>query len=127
MKASVLALAITPLVRGMPICAPAGAQDIERAEAGEPRLMVRLAPRSPEAAVKARMSGHVTLEFTIGEGGVRDIVVIDSSDPIFHEEAIASVGMWRYFAHASDGTPVLGRRVRETFEFDIEKLEQYSR
>ncbi len=89
--------------------------------------MLRLEPRYPEAAVKARISGHVTLEFTIGEHGVQDIVVIDSSDPVFDEEAIASVRMWRYFARTSDGTPVLGRRVRETFEFDIEKLEQYSR
>ena len=43
--------AIALLVVGIPIRAPAGAQDAERAEAGEPRLMLRLEPRYPEAAV----------------------------------------------------------------------------
>ena len=89
--------------------------------------MLRLAPRYPEAAVKARISGHVTLEWTIGEHGAQDILVVESSDPVFNEEAIATVRVWRYFVLASDGTPVLGHRVRETFVFDIEKLERYSR
>ncbi len=126
MKATVLALTVTLLVVGIPTCST-GAQDIEGAEAGQPRLMLRLDPKYPEAAIGARMSGHVTLEWTVGEHGAQDFVVIDSSNPLFTEAAIATVGVWRYFALASDGTPVLGRRVRETFVFDIEKFDQYSR
>lgn len=115
MQANLSALIVTLLVLGTPTLEPADAQDID---GGKPRLLLRIEPKYPEAAVAAKLSGYVTLEFTIGVRGAQDIVVIDSSDPIFNEAAVNALRKWRFMTLAADGTPVLGRRVRETIKFN---------
>jgi TonB family protein len=56
-------------------------------------------PHYPETALRARMSGRVTVEAIIGtDGSVRDVRVLRSSSPLFETSAIEAVHRWRYVA-----------------------------
>jgi TonB family protein len=79
--------------------------------------IVRVKPTYPDAAVEQRITGHVTVEFAIGEGGiVRDLVVIDSSAKIFDDAVIAALRKWRYAKDAA------GSSLSETIEFTMADL-----
>ncbi len=63
----------------------------------EPRPMVRINPEYPSEALVAGREGEVQLEFTIAaNGGVKDVVVVDSSSPEFEAPAVAALLRWRY-------------------------------
>jgi TonB family protein len=63
----------------------------------ELRPMVRINPDYPSDALAAGREGEVRLEFTIAaNGGVKDVVVVDSSSPEFEAPAVAALMRWRY-------------------------------
>jgi protein TonB len=69
----------------------------------DPEIIVpvsTVSPRYPSSAVRQRISGFVTLEFTItAEGETADIVVVASVPPeIFDDAAIRALSQWRYCA-----------------------------
>jgi periplasmic protein TonB len=87
------------------------------AEAGaaKPQFILRVKPQYPPPAVERRLSGHVTVELTIAEtGAVRDLVVVDSSDPVFEPPTLDAVRKWRYSPRDA------GSRVRETLDFKVD-------
>jgi TonB family protein len=80
--------------------------------------IVKVKPVYPSAAVEQRITGHVTVEFTIGEGGiVRDPVVVESSAQIFDDAALSALRKWRYAKDAA------GSNLSETIEFTTADLE----
>ncbi len=83
--------------------------------------VVRVAPVYPQQAVEQRLEGRVLVEFTVTENGlVEDIVVVDSSDPIFHESAMAAATRFRYQPRVVDGEPVRVAGVRNLFTYVLE-------
>jgi TonB family protein len=64
--------------------------------------IVRIRPIYPDAAVAQRITGQVTVAFTIGEGGVvQNLAVLDSSARVFDDAVIAAVQKWRYAEEAA--------------------------
>ncbi len=57
-----------------------------------------VAPDYPQAALDNRVSGSVTVEFTVGTNGrTKDIHIVDSTPPkVFERAALDAVGHWRY-------------------------------
>jgi protein TonB len=71
-----------------------------------PQKVHHVAPRYPDIAVKARISGVVILEATLAEdGSVRDVKVLRSV-PLLDEPAIEAVRQWRFTPTLLNGTPV---------------------
>jgi TonB family protein len=119
MRARVLVLALAAMSVGA--CSDG---EVFRTEAlapeSAPEPIVRIRPRYPEAAIAQRLRGHVTVDFVIGEQGVvDDVQVIEFSNGVFEEAAVEAIRRWRYGPYAGDGTPVMGRRFRETIEFGM--------
>ena len=54
-------------------------------------------PRYPAAALRARQSGQVQVEFTVGaDGSVSSARVVSAPDRVFDREAVAAVKRWRF-------------------------------
>ena len=71
-----------------------------------PQKVHHVAPRYPDIAVKARISGVVILEATLGEdGSVRDARVLRSV-PLLDDAAMEAVRQWRFTPTLLNGTPV---------------------
>jgi TonB family protein len=108
----------------------ASAQDAGSAARAEPRVIVdepqpvvKVKPRYPAAAVEEGISGFVTVEFTVDNyGAVQEIDVVDSSHGLFEDAAVEAIGKWKYLPRASGGTPIDGRRLKETVEFSAADL-----
>ncbi|MBB1088747.1 energy transducer TonB [Lysobacter sp. SG-8] len=80
--------------------APAPAQQAApaRATAADLRPISTPAPRYPSAAMRARTSGEVQVEFTVGtDGSVTSARVVRSNPArVFDREAVAAVREWRF-------------------------------
>jgi periplasmic protein TonB len=71
-----------------------------------PQKVHHVAPRYPDIAVKARISGVVILEATLAEdGSVRDARVLRSV-PLLDDAAMEAVRQWRFTPTLLNGTPV---------------------
>ena len=71
-----------------------------------PQKVHHVAPRYPDIAVKARISGVVILEATLAEdGSVRDVKVLRSV-PLLDDPAMEAVRQWRFTPTLLNGTPV---------------------
>lgn len=117
-RLAVMTLGLLPLVACSDAVTPLATTSEPASDDIQP--IVRLKPKYPSAALEQRLDGYVTLELTIGEAGVaRDIEIVESSSSVFEDAAIESLRKWRYPAFAADGTPAIGRRVRETLRFSI--------
>lgn len=113
-------MALALLVGGLTSAGFAAAQPAESTARSDLKPIIRIKPRYPEAAIEQRITGHVRVEFTVGElGAVRDLFVIDSSAAIFDDAAIAALRRWRY----AQDPAIVGQRVRETIEFTSTDLE----
>lgn len=63
----------------------------------EPKLVQRVQPKYPEDARKARISGVVLLQVTVGaDGAVRDVKPVRSEPMGLTEAAMKAVSQWRY-------------------------------
>ncbi len=71
-----------------------------------PRLIKKVDPVYPPEARKAVLKGYVVLNVrTDGQGNVKDIMIIRSSDNVFNEPAIAAVRQWKYEPYLEKGQP----------------------
>lgn len=89
---------------------------------GEYLPVVKVAPVYPMRARQRRLEGYVIVEFVVTEtGAVRDVIVVESSSPIFDEAAIEAALKFRYKPRVVDGTPieVAGVQNRITFRLDV--------
>jgi protein TonB len=87
---------------------------------GEYLPIVKVAPVYPQRALARRLEGHVVLEFIVTRAGtVKDIVVVDSSAPIFEQPAIEAAEKFRYKPRVIDGEAVEVAGVRNVITFKM--------
>lgn len=87
---------------------------------GEYLPIVKVAPVYPRRALARRLEGHVVLEFVVTRSGtVKDIVVLDSTAPIFEQPAIEAAERFRYKPRIIDGEPVEVAGVRNVITFKM--------
>jgi len=82
-------------------------------------------PEYPREALNQKITGTVTLEFTVdNRGETRDIHVIEAAPPgVFDDAAISAVRRWRYAPPVVNGTPV-DVPVRTRMRFELPKQEK---
>jgi TonB family protein len=80
-------------------------------------------PDYPQTAVVQRLSGSVTLEYTVDtRGEPRDIHVVEAIPPgVFDQAAINAVKRWRYAPTVVDGAAVEVPAVRTRVRFELPK------
>jgi bla regulator protein blaR1 len=87
--------------------------------------IVRVAPRYPVQAAEQRLEGWVIVEFTVTETGqVDDVVIVESTDPVFHQSAIDAASRFRYQPRMIDGEPVRVPGVRNMFTYALEEEDE---
>jgi bla regulator protein blaR1 len=124
--AAALAL-LVPVLAGFVTQGPGGAawaQESERVALEEAAYLpiVRVAPVYPQEAAARGLEGHVLVELTVTRNGsVRDVFVVESSDPIFEEAALAAASRFRYRPAVEGGSAVEVPGVRNLFTFVIEE------
>ena len=70
-----------------------------------PLLRRATPPRYPIGMAQRNLSGHVTLELTIGaDGRVIRAEAVDATDPVFSKEVLAVVKGWRFESSSVDGS-----------------------
>jgi protein TonB len=81
-----------------------------------------VAPEYPANALSSKLSGVVTVEFTVGSNGEpRDVRVTDASPPgVFDKSATSAVKRWRYDPVVVNGAPV-EIPVRTAIRFELPK------
>jgi TonB family protein len=81
------------------------------------------APDYPQTAQAQRLSGSVTLEYTVDtRGEPRDIHVVEATPPgVFDQAAINAVKRWRYAPTVVDGAAVEVPAVRTRVRFELPK------
>src|SRR5690606_39541130 len=77
-------------------------------------------PRSPADAIASQTSGRGVLRVLVGpDGGVRDVVVEESTPPgVFDAATMEAARQWRFTPAMEDGKAVEGW-VRIPVEFDV--------
>ena len=99
----------------------AARHDPTREEAADVVPLVRVNPDYPQAALRRGREGWVQMEFDITDmGTVANARVVDSSDAMFDEAALASLRRWRYAPKFIDGLPVLRTGVQTRIVFNLE-------
>ena len=83
-------------------------------------VVKRVSPDYPQNALAQKLTGSVTLEYTVDtRGEPRDIHVVEATPPgVFDQAAISAVKRWHYAPMVVDGsaTEVPGVRARVRFE-----------
>ena len=94
----------------------------EFVDASDLEQIVTIDPVYPAAAMRDRIEGWVTLEFTVTPtGGVGDILVTDSEpDGVFDAAATRAVSQWRFKPRVSGGRAV-AMRSSVTLRFDVDQ------
>lgn len=71
-----------------------------------PRLIKKVEPVYPPEARKAVLKGYVVLNVrTDGQGNVKEVMIVRSSDKIFNEPAVEAVRRWKYEPYLEDDQP----------------------
>jgi protein TonB len=70
-----------------------------------PKLLHKVSPVYPPAALNAHVSGVVILEAHVDVRGRVKAVRVLRSNPVFDEAAIAAVKQWRYMPALHNGQP----------------------
>jgi protein TonB len=84
--------------------------------------LVKITPIYPRRAQARGLSGWVIVQFTITTtGSVTDVVVVDSSDPIFERSAVQAALKFKYRPRVVDGEPVEVTGVFHSIVFEIEE------
>ncbi len=74
---------------------------------GEYLPIVKVAPIYPSRAVTMDLEGYVIVEFTVTRSGTtRDVVVIESTHPVFDRAAREAASKFKYKPRVIDGEPV---------------------
>jgi len=84
--------------------------------------LVKVAPIYPNRATVLGLSGWVLVRFTITTtGAVRDIEIVESSDPIFERAAVQAAAKFKYKPRVLDGVPIEVTGVQHYIQFRIEQ------
>lgn len=102
---------------------PAGAS----AAAGSGRIdtevvpVVQVPPKYPATAKRAKIEGHVTMEFTVQpDGSVANIRVVDAQPPrMFNRAAKQALSRWKFRPREQGGERV-ARNARQTIRFTLD-------
>lgn len=82
--------------------------------------ILKVAPIYPASALSMRIEGYVVLEFTISRtGAVKNVVVVESSNPLFEQSATEAAYKFKYYPRIVDGQPVEVEGVRNRLTFDL--------
>jgi protein TonB len=82
--------------------------------------IVKVAPIYPSVALSRGIEGYVVLEFTISRSGaVKNVVVVESSNPAFEQAATEAANKFKYSPRIIDGKPVEVEGVRNRVTFDL--------
>lgn len=77
-----------------------------------PKFARRVAPDYPFAAKKGGQEGSVVLRLSIDEEGIlKDVAVVEATDPVFIDAAIASVKKSFFTAATSNNRPVASQAI----------------
>lgn len=88
---------------------------------GELVPMARVEPLYPRLAESRGLEGRVLVEFTVtADGSVSGASVIESTDRLFEDAALAAVARFRYQPRVVDGQAVAVAGVRTEFSFRLE-------
>lgn len=69
-----------------------------------PKPFVGPAPEYPSKLRRAKVAGGATIRFTISPTGrVRDLEIVNATDPAFGESALAAARQWRFLPKIKDG------------------------
>ncbi|HIE64303.1 MAG: energy transducer TonB [Nitrospira sp.] len=84
--------------------------------------MVRVPPRYPRRAIRSKIEGVVTVEFTItSEGSVIDPTVVQAVPPsVFNRAALQAIRRWKFRPKFIEGKPVQ-RRAMQNIRFSLQK------
>lgn len=87
---------------------------------GEYLPIVKVAPVYPARALARKLEGYVMVEFTVTEtGAVRNVVVLESTEPMFERPAIDAALKFKYKPRVIDGEPVEVAGVRNKISFEM--------
>jgi periplasmic protein TonB len=108
-------VAAAPVAPPQPV-APAGAGAVRTDVAP----VLRVPPEYPPFALRARIEGEVTVEFTIStDGTVREPVIVASRPPdLFDRAVLRVIGQWRFQPQMVDGVAV-EQRARQDVRFRL--------
>jgi TonB family protein len=82
--------------------------------------LVRENPKYPPQALAKGLEGRVQLKFDVTTAGtVENVSVVDSSDPVFEESAVAALAQWRYLPRILAGKRVRHEGVRTIIQFAL--------
>jgi TonB family protein len=83
--------------------------------------MVKVAPIYPPQAAQQGLEGYVIVDYTVAaDGNTEDVVVVETSSPLFDRPAVDSATRYRYKPCVIDGEPVAVPGVRTRIEFVLE-------
>ena len=87
---------------------------------GEYLPVVKVAPAYPTRALARHLEGYVLVEFVVtATGAVTDIVVLESSAPIFEEPAIEAALKFKYKPRIVNGEAIEVRGVQNRIVFEM--------
>lgn len=99
----------------------AGVTSFENADADYMPL-VKVAPIYPRRAAARGLSGWVLVRFTVtAAGSVKDVEVVESTDPIFERAAVQAAFKFKYKPRIVDGEAVEVTGVLHYIRFDVEE------
>jgi TonB family protein len=90
------------------VAAVVGSMTAQRPEVAiqQPKLIQKVDPEYPPDVVRSRLEGKVLIRFTVDTAGVpRDLILVESSHPVFIEPAMAAVRQWRFEPGRVSGKP----------------------
>ncbi len=99
----------------------AGVTSFENADADYMPL-VKVAPMYPRRAAARGLAGWVLVRFTVtAAGSVKDVKVVESTDPIFERAAVQAALKFKYKPRIVDGEAVEVTGVLHYIRFDVEE------
>ncbi len=88
---------------------------------GELIPIIVVAPVYPIRAARRNLEGSVVVEFTVTKAGnVKDVVVLESTDPLFEKPAVVATYKFKYKPRVVDGEPVEVSGVTNRIIFAVE-------
>lgn len=85
----------------------AAAAPIRQEESPRPKVIKKVSPAYPEAALQEKLQGTVVIEIQINEKGqVQTARILESASPVLNEAALKAVKQWEYEPFVKDGKAV---------------------
>lgn len=87
---------------------------------GEYIPLVKVAPVYPMRAAQRRLEGYVIVEFVVtASGGVRDVVVVESTSELFEQAAVDAALKFKYKPRVVDGQAIEVSGVQNKITFKL--------